>query len=83
MEIEYICSQGQLRPSIPQHNVNAWRELTPLTYSYPAIANGVVYIGARDNRIHAWTLNHARRSGLIQRKDLLMLHQPFLMEYFM
>ena len=51
--IEYICSQGQLRPSVSQHNVNAWRELTPLTYSYPATANGVVYIGARDNRIHA------------------------------
>ena len=51
--VEYICSQGQLRPASPQHNVNAWRELTPLTYSYPAIANGVVYIGARDNQIHA------------------------------
>ena len=51
--IEYICSQGQLRPIAPQHNVNAWRELTPLTYSYPASANGVVYIGARDNQIHA------------------------------
>ena len=51
--VEYVCSQGQLRPASPQHNVNAWRELTPLTYSYPAIANGVVYIGARDNQIHA------------------------------
>ena len=51
--IEYVCSQGQLRPTAPQHNVNAWRELTPLTYSYPATANGVVYIGARDNQIHA------------------------------
>lgn len=51
--IEYLCSRGQLRPAAPQHNVNAWRELTPLTYSYPAIANGVVYIGARDNQIHA------------------------------
>ena len=51
--VEYICSQGQLRPAAPQHNVNAWRELTPLTYSYPAIANGVVYIGSRDNQIHA------------------------------
>ena len=51
--IEYICSRGQLRPAAPQHNVSAWRELTPLTYSYPAIANGVVYIGARDNQIHA------------------------------
>ena len=51
--IEYICSRGQLRPAAPQHNVSAWRELTPLTYSYPATANGVVYIGARDNQIHA------------------------------
>ena len=51
--IEYVCSQGQLRPISPQHNVSAWRELTPLTYSYPATANGVVYIGARDNQIHA------------------------------
>ena len=54
--IEYVCSQGQLRPISPQHNVDAWRELTPLTYSYPAIANGVVYIGARDNQIHALDL---------------------------
>lgn len=54
--VEYVCSQGQLRPISPQHNVNAWRELTPLTYSHPAIANGVVYIGARDNRIHALDL---------------------------
>ena len=54
--IEYVCSQGQLRPISPQHNANAWRELTPLTYSYPAIANGVVYIGARDNQIHALDL---------------------------
>lgn len=51
--IEYVCSQGQLRPISPQHNLNTWRELTPLTYSYPAIANGVAYIGARDNKIHA------------------------------
>ncbi len=51
--VEYVCLQGQLRPIAPQHNVNAWRELTPLTYSYPATANGVVYIGARDNQIHA------------------------------
>ena len=51
--VEYVCSQGQLRPIAPQHNVNAWRELTPLTYSYPATANGMVYIGARDNQIHA------------------------------
>ena len=51
--VEYVCSQGQLRPIAPQHNVNAWRELMPLTYSFPAMANGVVYMGARDNQIHA------------------------------
>ena len=51
--VEYLCSQGQLRPAAPQHKVNAWRELTPLTYSYPAMANGVVYIGSRDSQIHA------------------------------
>ena len=51
--VEYVCSQGQLRPVSPQHNVDMWRKRIPLTYSYPAIANGVVYIGARDNRIHA------------------------------
>ncbi len=51
--VEYVCSQGQLRPSAPQYDVDTWRKLIPLTYSYPAIANGVVYIGARDNRIHA------------------------------
>ena len=51
--VEYACSQGQLRPISPQHDVSTWREVTPLTYSYPAIANGVVYIGARDNQIHA------------------------------
>lgn len=51
--IEYICSQGRLQPIAPQHNVDDWRELIPLTYSYPAIANGVAYIGSRDKQIHA------------------------------
>ena len=58
--IQYGCSQGQLQPIPPQHGVESWRSRVeswrshvPLTYSYPAIANGVVYIGARDNQIHA------------------------------
>ncbi len=59
--VEYVCSQGQLRPMSPQHNVSTWRELTPLTYSYPAIANGVVYIGARDNQIHALDLESRKQ----------------------
>ena len=51
--VEYGCSQGQLRPIEPQHQVDLWRSHTPYTYSYPATANGVVYIGARDSQIHA------------------------------
>ncbi|MCZ6676428.1 MAG: PQQ-binding-like beta-propeller repeat protein [Candidatus Poribacteria bacterium] len=51
--VEYGCSQGQLRPIDPQHRVDLWRSHTPYTYSYPAMANGVVYIGARDSQIQA------------------------------
>ena len=51
--IEYVCSQGQLRPISPQHQVDFWRGHTSYTYSYPVIANGMVYIGARDSQIHA------------------------------
>ena len=53
--IEYICAQGELRPTTPKHQVDFWRGYIPdtSTNSYPVIANGVVYIGARDNKIHA------------------------------
>jgi outer membrane protein assembly factor BamB len=51
--IDYACTQGQLRPISPTSQVEFWRRYTPYTYSFPVIANGVVYIGARDNRIHA------------------------------
>ena len=51
--VDYVCTQGELRPVAPQHQVDLWRSHTPYTYSYPAIANRVAYIGARDNQIHA------------------------------
>ena len=52
--IEYVCTRGQLRPTVPQHHAGLWRSLTPGTNSYPVIANQVVYIGGRDNKIHAF-----------------------------
>ena len=54
--IEYVCIRGQLRPTSPQHHANLWRRLTPGTNSYPVIANQVVYIGGRDNKIHAFDI---------------------------
>lgn len=52
--IEYGCVQGQLRPIVPQHQADVWKRHIPsYSQSYPAIANGIVYIGARDNRVYA------------------------------
>jgi Tol biopolymer transport system component len=51
--IEYGCVQGQLRPVIPRHQADVWKRHIPYSRSYPAIANGIVYIGARDNRVYA------------------------------
>ena len=51
--IDFGCVQGKLRPITPEHQADLWRGYVDYTYSYPVIANGVVYIGARDSRIHA------------------------------
>ena len=51
--IEFGCAQGRLRPIIPEHEADLWRGYVDYTYSYPVRANGVVYIGARDSRVHA------------------------------
>ena len=51
--IEFGCAQGKLRPIIPEHEAELWRSYVDYTYSFPVRANGVVYIGARDNHIHA------------------------------
>jgi len=37
--------------------VEDWRKEAPHSTSYPAIANGVLYIGSRDNKVHALSLN--------------------------
>ena len=51
--IEFGCAQGRLRPIFPEHEADLWRGYLDYTYSYPVRANGVVYIGARDSRVHA------------------------------
>jgi len=52
--IEYGCANGEFRPITPLYNANLWRERTAGSQSYPVIANGIVYIGARDGHIHAY-----------------------------
>lgn len=52
--IEYGCANGEFRPITPLYNAKLWREQTAGSQSYPIIANGIVYIGARDGHIHAF-----------------------------
>ncbi len=51
--VEYGCSNAEFRPIIPQYNANLWRSYTTASESFPVVANGHVYIGARDGIIHA------------------------------
>ena len=52
--IEYGCANGVFRPVSPEHNAKLWRGQTAGSESYPVIANGTVYIGARDGQLHAF-----------------------------
>ena len=52
--IEYGCANGAFRPISPLYNAKLWREQTAGSNSYPIIANGFVYIGARDGNIYAF-----------------------------
>ena len=52
--IEYGCVNGVFRPVRPEHNAKVWRDRTVGSESYPVTANGTVYIGARDGRIHGF-----------------------------
>ena len=52
--IEYGCVNGVFRPVRPEHNAKVWRDRTAGSESYPVTANGTVYIGARDGRIHGF-----------------------------
>ena len=51
---EYGCAKGVFRPIHPEHNAKVWRDHTAGSESYPVTANGTVYIGARDGRIHGY-----------------------------
>lgn len=51
--VEYGCSNGEFRPVFPQVNTNLWRGYTEASESFPVAANGYVYIGAREGKIHA------------------------------
>ncbi len=52
--IEYGCANGVFRPVFPEHNAEVWRGRTAGSESYPVTANGAVYIGARDGRVHGF-----------------------------
>ena len=52
--IEYGCAKGVFRPIFPEHNADMWRGRTNGSESYPVTANGVVYIGARNGKLHAF-----------------------------
>ena len=51
---EYGCANGVFRPIHPEHNAKVWRDYTGGSESYPVTANGTVYIGARDGRVHGF-----------------------------
>ena len=52
--IEYGCAKGVFRPIFPEHNADLWRGQTNGSESYPVTANGAVYIGARNGKLHAF-----------------------------
>ena len=60
--VEYGCANAEFRPVFPEHNAEIWRGYTAGSQSYPIIANGFVYIGARDGNIHA--LNMASKEEM-------------------
>ena len=57
---EYGCANGVLRPISPEHNAKLWRARTGGSESYPVTANGTVYIGGRDGRLHAFDAASAK-----------------------
>ena len=52
--VEYGCANGVFRPVYPKHNAKLWRGETGGSESYPVMANGTVYIGGRDGKIHGF-----------------------------
>ncbi len=64
--IEYGCSNGVFRPVFPQHNASLWRDYTNGSESYPVTANGTVYIGARDGKLHAFDVASKTQTWVYQ-----------------
>lgn len=52
--IEYGCKNAEFGPVLPRYNAYLWRKYTAGSESYPVTANGFVYIGARNGKIHAF-----------------------------
>ena len=59
---DYGCVNGVFRPVLPQHNESLWRGLTEGSDSFPVIANGFAYIGARNGKIHAFNIESKSES---------------------
>jgi Tol biopolymer transport system component len=57
----YVCMQGVLRPLNPVNKTEEWQNEVGYSLSAPAIANGVVYIGARNNKIYALNLETKKK----------------------
>ena len=64
--IEYGCVNGVLRPVFPQHNAKLWRGYTNGSESSPVTANEIVYIGARDGKIHAFDVASKTQTWVYQ-----------------
>jgi Tol biopolymer transport system component len=54
---KYISSQGEFYPIDARQRASRWRQHLPVSESWPATANGVAYIGGRDNKLHAFDIN--------------------------
>ena len=59
---DYGCVNGVFRPVMPQYNESLWRGYTEGSDSYPVIANGFAYIGARNGKIHAFNVDSKSES---------------------
>lgn len=52
--IKYGCGNAEFRPITLKNNTDLWRAYTEVSESFPVIANGFVYIGAQNGKIHAF-----------------------------
>ncbi len=53
-DFKYISSRGEFHPTDVRNRASKWRQGLPFTESWPATANNVVYIGSRDQKLHAF-----------------------------